>query len=201
MPAAELLGLQIDLDTKLRSGAITSTQLARFLKGQNPFEFPKQITIGNFKSKHKSDLDYQISNVGGACVGWVRYILDSEEFVLSKQTMVIKLAVISPEDLGFSEGLVGVDKFFAKAILQGYRLCPAEVGPQLRMDYLYQPAKEELHLAMNPILATDGHRYVFSLMGEDIPAGVPSLGGSSIDLSKDGLPSSWKWVFQPPEKK
>jgi hypothetical protein len=45
---------------------------------------------------------------------------------------------------------------YARAQSLGLALCPPEVGPQLRLQYLEQPSGEILHIAMQPIAKYDG---------------------------------------------
>lgn len=51
----------------------------------------------------------------------------------------------------------------AEACRFGLELCPTEVGPALRLEYLDQPAGEMLLVGMDPILDSDDHRMAFLL--------------------------------------
>lgn len=45
----------------------------------------------------------------------------------------------------------------------GFTDCPAEVGPQLRLQYKNQPMNECVRIIMNPIIGADGNPRVFGL--------------------------------------
>jgi hypothetical protein len=59
-------------------------------------------------------------------------------------------------DLGFGEDGATVQEIYARALQIGLELCPAEVGPILRLNYLDQPVGEFLNIAMRPIARYDG---------------------------------------------
>lgn len=43
----------------------------------------------------------------------------------------------------------------------GLGLCPAQVGPELRLQYSEQPVGERVYVAMKPITASDGEPRIF----------------------------------------
>src|SRR5262245_27441719 len=47
----------------------------------------------------------------------------------------------------------------------GFELCPAEVGPALRLNYLDQPLGEFLHIAMKPVARYTGELVTFVVGG------------------------------------
>jgi hypothetical protein len=58
----------------------------------------------------------------------------------------------------------------------GFKLCPAEVGPALRLNYLDQPLGEFLHIAMKPVARYTGEPVDFTIgIGG---AGLLLLGGN-----------------------
>ena len=65
------------------------------------------------------------------------------------------------------------------AVAQGFELCPAEVGPALRLNYLDQPLGEFLHIAMRPVA-----RYT----GELVDFSVGNAGAGLILIGGDGHP-------------
>jgi hypothetical protein len=61
------------------------------------------------------------------------------------------LVVLSVAELGFAGGASRA-AIYQRARALGLRLCPAEVGPQLRLQYPEQPRGEFLHVAMEPVV-------------------------------------------------
>jgi hypothetical protein len=120
-------------------------------------------------------------------------IIGRPAFVLSKVKSSVDLAVLSVADLGFGKGAT-VAEVYARAQGLGLELCAAEIGPQLRLQYLNQPLGEFLRIAMNPIAAYDGE-LINLVLGN---------GGSSLVLvGSDGRPdavvnASHRFVFVRP---
>ncbi len=80
----------------------------------------------------------------------------------SKEEIDLDLVVLSVADLGFKSGARYAD-ICAKAVELGLELCPAEVGPALRLQYGDQPSGEWLRIAMEAITNRGGGRFVFSV--------------------------------------
>ena len=78
-------------------------------------------------------------------------ILGRPTFPYSTTRTEIELVVLSVAQLGVeaeAEPLAGV---YQRARRIGLELCPAEVGPQLRLDYRDQPLGDALNIAMEPV--------------------------------------------------
>jgi hypothetical protein len=78
--------------------------------------------------------------------------LGQPEFRLSADIRTIDLARVNVGELGFSAtSMPSLSAIYEKAKSAGLSLCPPEVGPQLRLQYLDQPLGEFLAIAMAPI--------------------------------------------------
>jgi hypothetical protein len=77
------------------------------------------------------------------------------------EPMTLELKVITAGELDPDEGTrAGVYK---KALELGYELCPAQVGPELLINYPGLPGVEFLQIAMEPIANDSGTQYVFEI--------------------------------------
>ena len=91
---------------------------------------------------------------------WGNDILD--QVTVSPTETQVDLVVVTPADLYFKDGATRIG-IYERAVALGLDLCPSEVGPQLRLQYVDQPQDEWLCIAMEPILDSDGYRGVFRL--------------------------------------
>lgn len=87
-------------------------------------------------------------------------IIGRPAFTLSRTKTEVDLVIISVFELGFDnhDGGTGasIKDIYTRAELLGFELCPPEVGPQLRLQYLDEPLGEVLHIAMQPVAKYDG---------------------------------------------
>jgi hypothetical protein len=67
----------------------------------------------------------------------------------------VELALLSAADLGV-ESESSLSDLYKRAKQVGLELCPAEVAPQLRLDYRNQPLGEALNIAMEPVATHSG---------------------------------------------
>jgi hypothetical protein len=121
----------------------------------------KTIKLGT-GLKTSKDFINAIEKAGGKVSDWARNILGRKAFTASAEPMELDLVVVSVAELGFPGGATLKD-IYAKAKTFGLELCPCEVGPQLRPQYMDQPNGEWLLVAMEPITASDGGPDVFSV--------------------------------------
>jgi hypothetical protein len=110
---------------------------------------PKWITLGTYQDIDdlREALQRRHVKIGISASA----ILNSPEFKLSTTETELKLITASAADLGFGDEGAPLAAIHARARALGLELCPAEVGPQLRLRYRNQPIGEALHIAMNPI--------------------------------------------------
>lgn len=83
-----------------------------------------------------------------------------KKITVAPKTTEIELVVVTVAELGSPNGATR-QKIYDKALSLGLHLCPAEVGPQLRLQYLDQPGGEWLFVAMDPIADSHGSLCVF----------------------------------------
>jgi hypothetical protein len=90
-------------------------------------------------------------------------MLGKPAFTLATEPTEVDLVVRSPSEFGFGSKATYA-QIRAKAVELGYELCPAEVGPALRMVYTNQPIDRTLHIAMEAIAGSDGRDRIFALV-------------------------------------
>jgi hypothetical protein len=115
---------------------------------------------------------------------WKKWSLKSREEVI-----LIRLSV---EDLGFSSGAT-LEEIYAKAKELGLELCPPEVGPQLRLQYLDQSTGDNTYVGMKPIPDGKGNPRLFSVVHN--PIGEPWIDGCWMNPKNKWYPES-KFVFR-----
>lgn len=91
---------------------------------------------------------------------WGKAILAKTVFSKSKESC--ELVRFTVKQLGFPQGAT-TDEIYERAQELGLELCPAEVGPQLRLQYTGQ---EWFYIAMKQIINRNGVPHVFRLYGD-----------------------------------
>jgi hypothetical protein len=125
----------------------------KFLRKENPWEKLKTfkvIEIGTYKSV--KPLRKALEKSGARIGDWAGVILNKTK--LSKSKQFLDLVVLTVRELGLPRDSELKDIYEA-AKNQGLDLCPAEVGPLLRLQYTDQPRGEWLIIAMEPIRIKD----------------------------------------------
>ena len=108
----------------------------------------------------------------------------------------VELVMISVAQLGVEREVEPLASVYQRAGRMGLELCPAEVGPQLRLDYLDQPLGDAVHIAMEPIAAWRGQLLILALV---------NFGSGLALISNNGQPDfvaprNFHFVFALPGK-
>jgi hypothetical protein len=121
-------------------------------------------------------------------------VLAGTGFSVSKTKTDVDLVLLSPGDLGFGAKSTHLADLYARAIRFGFGLCPAEVAPQLRLQYLNQPLGEFLRIAMKPA-ATGGGEFAVLIVGNG-GAGLEIIGADA--RPEFTVPPAARFVFVRP---
>lgn len=103
--------------------------------------------------KALGDSGVQISQLAGDILQKVQVAPEETELKLARATV---------RELGFPNGARYGD-ICARIKELGHLLCPAEIGPQLRLQHTDQPLGEWLNVAMEPLAVSDGSLYLFAV--------------------------------------
>ena len=153
----------------------------------------KTIAIGTFKDL--SALRSAMAAVGCSAGNSADEILARPAFTLSGKKTEVELLAVSPAELGFQGETATLRDIYAHAQRLGLRLSPAEVAPQLRLQYFDQPIGEFLLVAMEPIR---------TWAGEPVILTVANGGAGLILIGQDGrddleIPVTSRFVFVRPD--
>ena len=132
-----------------------------------------QIDLKIFKTinlrtglKTADDFRKSLRDSGNKVSSGANGILGNSAFTVAVKKIKIDLAIKSVDELGFKDGATR-QRIYGRANELGLDLCPAEVGPQLRLQYKDQPEEEHLIVAMNPIADSGGALELFSVKRND----------------------------------
>lgn len=114
------------------------------------------VSIGG---KTKDELVKEMEVKGIKLSSYAKQLLDSKDFETQKNKEELNLVRLTPKDLGFSSYST-TEQIYKKAVEFGLELCPAEVGPNLRLTY---SGDNWMYIAMKQIKDLDGCPSVFSL--------------------------------------
>ena len=140
---------------------------------QARFQIWRRTTLGSYKGvdAYRDALDAAKIKIGVAA----DEILGRPAFPYVSGKMDAELTVVSAAELGVESESALAD-VYNRARQLGLVLCPAEVGPQLRLDYRDQPLGESLIVAMEPVNTYSGEPTILSLVNWG--TGLALLGGS-----------------------
>ena len=140
----------------------------------------KTIKLGT-GLKTADDFRKSLKDNGFSIGDWANDILGKSQFTVATKETKIDLVVISVAELGFKNGATR-EQIYTRAKERGLDLCPAEVGPQLRLQYKDQPNGEVLIVAMEPISGSDGVLRLFSVLRRDSDMWLCSYYGGPDDV-------------------
>jgi hypothetical protein len=125
----------------------------------SPFRVWKTIQLG---TRHKTADDFRAALQAAGCyiADGAHDVLDSAVFHAADQETEIDLVVTSVAGLGFKWPATH-EEICAREL--SFELCPAEVGPQLRLQYLAQPFTHWLPIAMEPVMNSSGRFVILSV--------------------------------------
>lgn len=109
----------------------------------------KTIELGN-GIKDASSCLKAIQNAGMKISCWASAILGRPAFRVTTEASEVNLVIVSVAEFDFQHRAT-LQEVYAAARERGLELCPAEVGPQLRLQYADQPLDEWLIIGMEPI--------------------------------------------------
>ena len=95
----------------------------------------------------KSELLAQLEGTNVQMNAYAKALFAHSAFVTSQARSTINVIELSASDLGFSRPET-IASIHARATEMGHALCPLELGPYLRLQYLDQP---EGHIGHPPI--------------------------------------------------
>lgn len=132
-------------------------RLHPFLEGKVRQEI---ITIGG---KTTQELLAELTQGGFRVSSYARSMMENPSFTTLPNPEQRDLVRLHVKDLGLKRDYPRTDEIYQKAQDLGLELCPAEVGPQYRLQNKNQPLGEWLAVAMKPIPASAGNPCVFRL--------------------------------------
>ena len=116
-------------------------------------------TADDYRKAIKVDDNHKIYN-------YADEILGKMEIKKREKQENLKLVVLSVADLGFPSGATR-QEIYGKAQALGLEIAPAEVGPELRIQYEDQPRGEYLLIGMEPMADSVGRPRVFHVNRND----------------------------------
>lgn len=144
-----------------------------------------ETTIGEMSP---AELKTALSAQGINISSYAEEMLTHKEFTVRKASEHIDLMRLTVQAFGFPNGAT-TDEIYAAAEKLGLELCPAEVGPHLRLTY---SGSESMLIAMKQIANRDGYPSVFYLNRHHDGLW---LGGSRAKPS-DGWDADYRFVFR-----
>ena len=128
-------------------------------------EIWKTVKLGTCL-KTAYDLRKVIRDCGMKLGNYANDLLGKPAFTVAAVETEVDLVKVTVAKLGFKEG-ARCDQIYARAKELGLKLCPPEVGPQLRLQYRDQSDGERILIGMKPIRDSFGDLSVFGVWRGD----------------------------------
>ncbi len=147
-----------------KEGQLWLRVLEKTLRRENPWTFLqiwKIVELGT--NGHPHDLRKHVL-LNGVFIGKESSDI-LEKVTMSPRVTEVRVVRLTVAELGFEKGATA-SQIYRRAIQVGLKLCPSEVGPQLRLQYKDQPRNEHLHVAMEPLLNHGGNCRIFRLSSD-----------------------------------
>lgn len=135
-------------DPILRPGAATLRR-----KRAGGFPLWKTIMLGTHDSAGGLR---EALNTAGFGVGDLAREALNRLVLTARPSTRLDLVVVSGFEIGLTAANASLAEICSRAAALGLMLCPAEVAPQLRLQYPDQPAGEFLRVAMAPVATSRG---------------------------------------------
>jgi hypothetical protein len=169
-----VLGIILDFLKKLnadKTGGFLE-QFKKFLRGElvaskttRAWLIWKTIKLGTLKNVE--EIRQALKASGNSIGDWANDIIGKPAFTVSETEQDVELVNVSVLELGFKQGACYAD-ICKRAFELGLDLCPAEVGPQLRLQWKDQPKGTFVVVAMEAITASGGCLGVFFVKRSDV---------------------------------
>jgi hypothetical protein len=150
-------------DVMRRHPALTESPTAAMppatIRSAGGFGIWKTVDIGTVAGKWAL---YRSLDAAGCGLGdAAEQIFVARQFTVSPADARLDLVAVSVAELGIKAASAPLKDIYARARQLGLTLAAAEVGAQLRLQYLDQPIGEFLNMAMAPIQLPDGESDIF----------------------------------------
>jgi hypothetical protein len=162
-PLVIYLGLAVSLGAALAQDESILGAQTSGLNVNKPVHFQvwRTITLGAYKGvdAYRDALDSARIKIGDSA----DQILGRPAFPYATTKTDVELVLLSAANLGV-ESESSLADVYKRARQAGLELCPAEVGPQLRLDYRNQPLGEALNVAIEPVATYSGDLAILTLV-------------------------------------
>jgi hypothetical protein len=159
-PLAVCLGLAVSLSAALAHDEPIPGAHSSLLNVTKPahLQIWRTITLGAVDA-YRDALDSAGIKIGDSA----GEILGQPAFPYATMKIDVELVLFSTAELGVESDETSLSDVYKRARQAGLELCPAEVGPQLRLHYRNQPLGETLDIAMEPVATYSGSPTILAL--------------------------------------